>query len=89
MDHLFSVSANAFLPPPVAAFPTALPPVPGKKALLTPQGRCGKSTCVAPEVFYDEVGGRLVTGQSPCVLMTCSKECTGLNASIFLSYHSV
>eukprot|EP00903_Cladosiphon_okamuranus_P006973 g6786.t1 len=27
----------------------------GEKALVTPQGRCGKSTCVAPEVFYDQV----------------------------------
>lgn len=27
----------------------------GDKALVTPQGRCGKSTCVAPEVFYDQV----------------------------------
>ncbi|CAM9170377.1 unnamed protein product [Hapterophycus canaliculatus] len=26
----------------------------GGKAPLTPQGRCGKSTCVAPEVFYDQ-----------------------------------
>lgn len=23
--------------------------------MVTPQGRCGKSTCVAPEVFYDQV----------------------------------
>lgn len=27
----------------------------GDKTLVTPQGRCGKSTCVAPEVFYDQV----------------------------------
>eukprot|EP00752_Nemacystus_decipiens_P006994 g6273.t1 len=27
----------------------------GERALVTPQGRCGKSTCVAPEVFYDQV----------------------------------
>lgn len=26
----------------------------GDKTLITPQGRCGKSTCVAPEVFYDQ-----------------------------------
>ncbi|CBN75151.1 stress kinase [Ectocarpus siliculosus] len=26
----------------------------GNRAPLTPQGRCGKSTCVAPEVFYDQ-----------------------------------
>lgn len=27
----------------------------GKRVPVTPQGRCGKNTCVAPEVFYDEV----------------------------------
>ncbi|CAM9274338.1 unnamed protein product [Ectocarpus sp. 12 AP-2014] len=29
-------------------------PATGNRAPLTPQGRCGKSTCVAPEVFYDQ-----------------------------------
>lgn len=27
----------------------------GKNVLVAPQGRCGKNTCVSPEVFYDEV----------------------------------
>lgn len=29
--------------------------VTGKRVPITPQGRCGKNTCVAPEVFNDEV----------------------------------